>query len=123
MVPLAPSVTLHVDWPAQATLQDDPQLPLQVVLFVQAKEQFGEVPQLLFVRLQVAPLGQLQLEPVQTIGSPEPQPAIESSATSVRILRRTPRASRAVPSIAEEALHRHAQPLASRRLVRGAVWS
>jgi hypothetical protein len=82
MLPLAPSVTVHVDCPLQSTLHDWLQRPLQVVLLVQASEPLP-LPQLDGVKSQLEPLGQLQPAPVQESGVDEvPQPTRHNATTS-----------------------------------------
>jgi hypothetical protein len=82
MLPLAPSVTVHVDPPLQSMLHDWLQVPEQSFLLVQASEQLPPAPQLFAVKSQLAPVGQLQLAPVQVTGIelPEPQAATQRIA-------------------------------------------
>jgi hypothetical protein len=75
MLPLLPTVTVHIAPLAQANEQDSPQLPVQVLLLVQLIEQLPPL-QPPCERSQLAPAGQLQLDPVQVGACAEPQPAM-----------------------------------------------
>lgn len=86
-LPLSPTVTSQLESIAQEMLHESPQLPWHTLPSRQASEQLS-APQLLWVKSQLVPEGQVQLAPVQVTGCASPQPAAIARMARIGIVRR-----------------------------------
>jgi hypothetical protein len=93
MLPLGPTVTVHVDMLLQSILHESPQVPLHTFSAAHSREQLADSPQLLCVKSHDVPVGQLQLAPVQAgglavpplgTGSSPPQPTTRTRDGRIR---------------------------------------